>query len=102
MRRCQIAPSSCIRLDRLCCVDCTDKICQTRCLNAPERCGCWENVPDPSPGKCGRKQELDRNEVVRLYNEGLLQYQIALRLKCSTTTVSAILKEMGVVRRGSP
>lgn len=45
---------------------------------------------------------MDREEIVRLYKSGLLQYQIASRLKCSTSGVSAVLKEMGVARCGKP
>ena len=102
MRQCKTAPPGCTRLGKPCCEDCTDKTCQARCLNAPQRCGCWEDVPDPVTGKCGRRPEVDREEIVRLYKEGLLQYQIALRLKCGTSTVSAVLRSMGVTRRETP
>lgn len=100
MRRCKIAPPGCIRFGKPCCEDCPDLTCTSRCLNAPKRCGCREDAPDLSPGQCGRRPEVDLDEIVRLYHEGLLQYQIALRLKCSTSTVSAVLKKMGVTCRG--
>ena len=104
MRRCKIAPSACARSDRPCCADCMDKICQARCLNDQKLYGCWEAAPDPSSRKdsrrLGPKPRVDRDEIVRLHNEGLAQYQIALRLKCSQAQVSRILKEMRVTRHG--
>ena len=103
MRRCKIAPSRCGQSNRPCCEACPVTTCQARCLNDPKRCGCWEDAPEPSPKKYsrrpGQEPRVDWDEVVRLYNEGLLQYQIALRLKCSGSNVNRILKEMGVTRR---
>lgn len=96
MKWCKIAPGKCKRPGSPCCRSCTDKTCQVRCLNDPEWCGCfWEDNPLPR-----NKPRLNREEIVRLYKSGLLQYQIAARLGCSTSGVSAVLKEMGVVSRG--
>lgn len=100
MRRCKIAPGVCTQSGKPCCIDCTDNICQNRCLNHPKRCGCWEDSSELPPRKRGLKPTLDRDEIVRLYKSGLLQYQIALRLGCSTSGVSKMLREMGVSSRG--
>ena len=104
MRRCKTAlgPDTCRQPGKPCCKDCADKTCQARCLNDPKRCGCWEETPDQSSRKRGRVLGLDRDEIVRLYKTGMLQYQIALRLGCSTYGVSQVLREMGVSRRGKP
>lgn len=102
MKQCKIAPGpdTCKQSGKPCCKDCTDKTCQARCWNDPKRCCCWEETPEQPPRKRGRGPELDRDEIVRLYKTGLLQYQIALRLGYSTSGVSKVLREMGVTVRG--
>lgn len=101
MRRCKIAPNVCTQPGKPCCSDCADKACQSRCLNNPKRCGCWEDSSELLPRKRGLKPTLDRDEIVRLYKTGgLLQYQIALQLGYSTSGVSKVLREMGVTGRG--
>ena len=104
MRLCKIAPGpgACKQPRRPCCKDCAGKTCQSRCLNDPKWCGCWEDDPEPPLRERGRKPELDRKEIARLYKYGLLQYQIASQLGCSTSGVSKVLQEMGVTRRGKP
>lgn len=103
MKWCKIAPGTCRQPDRPCCKDCADKTCQARCLNDPKRCACWSDVPyREALKKRGVKPSLDRDEIVRLYKSGLLQYQIASQLGCSTSGVSKVLQEMGVTRRGKP
>ena len=92
MRQCRI--SSCCKLaHHPCCADCKDRTCTARCLNSPERCGCWWDT-------ALRPSKIDRDKVLRLHNQGLLQKEIARRLRCSTSSVSAILWEMGVRSRG--
>lgn len=106
MRWCKIAlgPGACKQPGGPCCKDCADKTCQARCWNDPKRCACWSDEPcrgvRPLPKKRGVKPSLDREEIVRLYKSGLLQYQIALRLGCSTSGVSKVLREMGVTGHG--
>lgn len=101
MRWCKIAPGKCKRPGGPCCKDCSNKTCRSRCLNDPKWCGCfWEDKP--LPRKRGKKPSLDREKIVHLYKSGLRQYQIAARLGCSTSGVSAVLKEVGVTCRGKP
>ena len=45
---------------------------------------------------------MDREEIARLYEAGLLQREIASQLGCSASRVSAVLKEMGVAGRDKP
>ena len=106
MKRCKIAPGpgACKQPGGPCCKDCASKPCQSRCLNDPKWCGCWSDEPCrghwPPPKKRGSKPKLDRDKIVRLYKSGLLQREVASRLGCSVSGVSAVLKEMGVVCRG--
>ena len=96
MKWCKIAPGKCKRPGGPCCKDCANKACQVRCLNDPKWCGCfWEDKPLPR-----NKPRLDRDEIVRLYKSGLPQRVVASQLGCSKSSVSAVLKEMGVVCRG--
>ena len=91
MKWCKIAPGKCKRPGGPCCKNCVDKTCRVRCLNDPRWCGCfWEDKPLPR-----NKPRLDREEIARLYEAGLLQREIASRLGCSTSGVSAVLKEIG-------
>lgn len=97
MRRCKIA-SCCKLAHHPCCADCKDKTCTVRCWNSPECCGCWE---DSSPvSKRSRKSKIDRQELLRLHGQGLLQREIAQRVGCSASSVSAALRKMGVRRYG--
>lgn len=101
MRRCKI-PTGCKLPHHPCCADCGDKTCTARCWNSPNRCGCWENssVPQSETTKPGRPTKIDAQEVLALYHQGLLQYQIAMRLGCNPNTVSRILRKLGVTRNG--
>ena len=98
MRRYKI-PSGCKLPHRPCCADCKDRACEVRCLNSPERCGCYWEEPEPSP-KRARRSKIDRKELLRLHKLGLLQRDIAARMGCSVAMVSATLREMGVRRYG--
>lgn len=97
MRRCKI-PTGCKLPSRPCCADCGDKTCEARCWNSPSRCGCWEDSSEPQSK--GRPAKIDPQEILALYRQGLLQYQIALRLECSPAAVSRILRKLGVTRNG--
>lgn len=99
MRRCKI-PAGCKLPHHPCCADCKDKACKARCWNSPNRCGCWENAPGSKGPIRERKSKLDTEELLRLHKQGLLQREIALRLGCSSSTVSAALRKMGVNRYG--
>ena len=91
MRRCKTAPPRCRQPGKPCCADCQDKTCQDRCWNDPKRCGCWDE--GPLPKKRERETRLDRAEIYRLHGQGLLQREIAARLGCSNSSVSAVLRE---------
>ena len=98
MRRCNIPPPSCKhRYSTPCCKDCKEAGCETRCQNDPARCHCWADRP-PSQRK-ERPARLDREAILRLYGLGLLQKEIAERLGCSRSSVSAVLHEMGGTNR---
>ena len=101
MRRCKI-PTGCKLPTHPCCADCGDKTCTARCWNSPERCGCWEDSSTVylKSVRPGRPAKASPQEVLALYQQGLLQYQIAQRLECSPTTVSRILKKLGVTGHG--
>ena len=95
MRRCVIQPSSCRhKYAAPCCRECPETDCLSRCENTPERCRCWRDGPPTQPKE--RKTKLDRAEIVRLHKQGLLQREIAERLGCSTSGVSAVLRELEV------
>lgn len=98
MRRCTIPPASCRhQYTTPCCRDCRDIECKSRCQNDPARCHCWED--QPSAKRRGRLTKLDRVEISRLYDQGLLQRDIAERLGCSKSAVSAVLREKGGGKR---
>ncbi len=101
MRRCKI-PTGCKLPHHPCCADCKDKTCTARCWNSPERCGCWADSPEPKAeaARPGRPTKIDAQEVLHLYQQGLLQFQIAQRLECNPNTVSRILRKLGVKRYG--
>lgn len=101
MRRCKISVG-CKLPTHPCCADCGDKTCEARCWNSPSRCGCWEDSPEPQSKavRRGRPTKVDTQAVLALYQQGLLQYQIAQRLECSPVTVSRILRKLGVTRNG--
>lgn len=101
MRRCKI-PTDCKLQSRPCCADCKDKTCEARCWNSPNRCGCWEDSPEPQSKATqpGRRAKIDAQEVLALYRQGLLQFQIAQRLECNPNTVSRILRKLGVTGHG--
>ncbi len=104
MRQCRIA-SCCKLAHHPCCVDCKNRACESRCMNSPERCGCCENNYAPRrkaapPAKHSYTGKIDREELLRLNNLGLRQREIAPRLGCSASRVSAILRDMGVRRYG--
>lgn len=101
MRHCKIAPPSCTRPGAPCCADCKDKACPSRCLNNPGHCGCWEGAPPVrlSGGK-KRTSQLRTDKMLELHKQGLLQREIAQRMGCSVSTVSAALRKMGVKRYG--
>lgn len=97
MRQCKIA-SGCKLAHHPCCADCRDRTCDRRCWNSPDRCGCW--VEDsPSRAKV-RQTKIDRQKLLRLHKQGLLQKEIAQRLGCSPSTVSAALRELEVTGHG--
>lgn len=102
MRQCKIA--SCCKLSHHpCCKDCKEHTCTNRCLNSPKRCGCWwESAPphEASPNPRKGKSKIDRQELLRLHDLGLLQREIAERVGCSASMVSATLRKMGVRRYG--
>lgn len=91
MKRCKIAPPSCKQPGQPCCKSCSDKLCGARCLNDPKWCFCWDEGPLPRNRE--RRTKLDRAEIFRLHNQGLLQREIAERLGCSQSGVSAVLLE---------
>lgn len=97
MRQCRIA-SVCRLAHHPCCADCKDRTCDRRCWNSPERCGCWVES-GPSQAKV-RQTKVDRQKLLRLHKQGLLQKDIARRLGCSPSTVSAALRGMGVKQYG--
>lgn len=100
MRQCKI-PSGCKLPAHPCCADCKET-CEARCLNSPKRCGCWAVVPVPQSGggSHGRKSALDLERLLILHDQGLLQREIAQSLGCSTSSVSAALRKLGVKRYG--
>lgn len=93
MRRCKTAPPRCQQPGKPCCADCPDKTCQDRCWNDPRRCGCWED--GPLPQKRERGTRLDRAEIFRLHEKGLLHREIAARLGCSVSGVGRVLSGEG-------
>lgn len=99
MRMCKIA-SCCKLAHHPCCKDCKDKRCDARCLNSPEHCGCWEDSAPPRNRVQSRKSKINRQELLRLHEQGLLLREIAQRLGCGTTIVSTTLRKMGVKRYG--
>lgn len=101
MRRCKI-PTGCKLPHHPCCADCKDKTCTARCWNSPERCGCWEDSATVylKAVRPGRPAKVDPQEVLPLHRQGLLQFQIAMRLGCAPATVSRILKKLGVIGHG--
>lgn len=101
MRRCKI-PTGCKLSAHPCCADCGDQTCEARCWNRPNRCGCWEDLsaPQPETAQPGRPTKIDAQEVLAMYQQGLLQYQIAMRLGCNPNTVSRILRKLGVTGHG--
>lgn len=100
MRRCKIAPPSCKQPGQPCCKSCSDKLCESRCLNDPKWCGCWDEGPPPQRRE--RRTRLDRAEIFRLYNQGLLQREIAAQLGCSISGVGRVLSEKGAGRNAEP
>ena len=96
MRRCKIAVG-CKRADKPCCADCTDKTCQARRQNSPNRCNCCDEGPPPRP----RERKVDSLQVAYLYGQvGLTPSGIAQWLGCSRSTVCNILRELGVTCHG--
>lgn len=89
MRRCKIEPPSCKGYGQPCCKSCPDELCEARCLNDPQWCGCWEEGPPPRE----RRDKLDREAIFRLHSQGLLQREIAAWLGCSKSGMSAVLRE---------
>lgn len=101
MRRCKI-PTGCKLPARPCCADCGDKTCTARCWNSPERCGCWTEFSS-SPAEDARrggKSKLDAQKLLSLHEQGLSQREIAQRLGCGKSSVSATLRKLGVKRYG--
>lgn len=91
MRRCNIPPASCVhRYTTPCCKDCHETACETRRQNDPARCKCWTDRAPAKPKD--RATRLDAAEIIRLHDAGLLQREIAERLGCSRSGVSAVLK----------
>lgn len=101
MRHCKI-PTGCKLPHHPCCADCKDKTCTARCWNSPSRCGCWEDSPDPKSKAShpGLRSKINTQEVLSLHRQGLLQFQIAMRLECAPATVSRILRKLGVTGHG--
>lgn len=97
MRRCNIPPPSCRhRYSTPCCRDCREADCESRCLNDPARCYCWSDKPPRQK----RERRVDTLQISWLYSQGLTQAQIAQWLGCSRQTVGAVLRELGVGKRG--
>ena len=102
MRRCRIAPMTCLRPGGPCCKGCEVQDCPARCQNSPGRCNCVEDGPPPrkrSKGKGGGRY-LDWDEIARLRGLGLTLAQIAERMDCSVQAVGGALKKWGVSRGG--
>lgn len=50
------------------------------------------------PGPPGAPRRIDRDELVRLYHEGVTQDEIAKRLNCTQSGVGKIVRELGLTR----
>ena len=104
MKRCKIAPPSCLCPGNPCCKGCKVQDCPVRCKNQPDQCRCWEEGPPPgrrAKGKGGGRY-LDWDEIARLRGLGVTIAQIAERLDCSIQAVSDALKKMGVSKGDGP
>jgi len=94
VRRCNIPPTGCRhKYAAPCCADCAEDGCAARCQNHPDRCRCWRDGPPLRPRE--RTGKLDRAAILRLREAGLLQREIAERLGCSPSGVSAVLRQAG-------
>lgn len=100
MKRCKIAPPSCLCPGNPCCTGCKVQDCPARCENRPEQCGCWEEGPPPrsrARGKGGGRY-LDWDEIARLRGLGVTIAEIAERMGCSDCAVTRALRRMEVTK----
>lgn len=85
--------------DHRCCVGCSEKGCEDRCLNHPDRCGLvrYANSHPPIVGRSGRKYtSMDPYEAERLWNAGYGFNEIAEKLGVTRPAVVAWAKAEGV------
>lgn len=66
----------------ICCSFCDEVDCTDRCLNGPDRCGL-----SVSYGRSKRREAIDWNKAMDLYNAGMSDGQIAKELCCHRKTV---------------
>lgn len=75
-----------------CCADCTATDCEERCKNTPEKCGvCGVEQKRSRPGR----RKYDQVQILKLYRSGLSKVEVAERMGCAKSTVTAALKEAG-------
>ena len=82
-----------------CCTYCDLQAdCPDRCQNRPDRCKCWEDLPD---GQRRAKPHTlyDSRQIVALYHEGRSYDQIAEEVGCGRSTVTLILRKAGELSR---
>lgn len=97
MRRCGIAPTSCMhRAAAPCCHDCGVQGCKTRCRNHPDRCKCWVDKP---PVRV-RVRKVDPDQAVWLYRQGWTEEEISEEFGCTVKTVRGHLRKAGAVKHG--
>lgn len=85
--------------DHRCCMECSEKGCEDRCLNHPDRCGLvrYANSHPPIVGRSGRKYtSMDPYEAERLWNAGYGFNEIAEKLGVTRPAVVAWAKAEGV------